>query len=223
MTLDAVLFDVDGTLIDSVDQHARAWADTFAYFGIDAPYAAVRAQIGKGGDNLMPVFVAPDRLERIREALEEYRSALFKRAYLPTIRPLPGVRDLFVRLRRDGRRVVLASSGKQWEVEHHMRLLKIEQLVDAYTTADSVEHSKPCPDIFAAALAKLAPLGADEVLVVGDSPYDMEAAKRVGIRSIGFRSGGFPDEALIEAGAAELYEGPEDLLANLETSLISRG
>jgi HAD superfamily hydrolase (TIGR01549 family) len=221
MKLDAVLFDVDGTLIDSVDQHARAWADTFAYLGIYAPYAAVRAQIGKGGDNLMPVFVAPDRLERIREALEEYRSALFKRAYLPTIRPLPGVRDLFVRLRRDGRRVALASSGKQWEVEHHMRLLKIEQLVDAYTTADSVEHSKPYPDIFAAAAASVG-TAPDRALAVGDSPWDALAATRAGVKTVGVRTGGFADETLRSAGVIAIHDGPAALLADYDRSPFAR-
>lgn len=217
----AVLFDVDGTLIDSVDLHAAAWAEAFARFGVFAPFAAVRAQIGKGGDQLMPVFLTPEQCERFGAELEAFRSRLFTRDYMPRIRPFPKVADLLVRLRRDGCRIVLASSGKAKEVEHHMRLLKIEQLVDAYTSGDNVERSKPCPDIFAAAL-ELAGSLADRAIAVGDTPWDAIAASRAGLRTIGVRSGGFPDDDLRAAGCLALYDDPADLLANYAGSPLAR-
>lgn len=216
-----VLFDVDGTLIDSVDLHATAWAEAFARFGVRAPFTAVRAQIGKGGDQLMPVFLTPAQCERFGAELEAFRSELFKRDYMPRIRPFPGVANLFVRLRRDGRRIVLASSGKAEEVEHHMRLLKVEQLVDAFTSGDDAVHSKPCPDIFVTAL-RLAGSAPDRATAVGDTPWDVIAAGRAGVRTIGVRSGGFPDGELRAAGAVAIYDDPADLLARYETIPFAR-
>jgi HAD superfamily hydrolase (TIGR01509 family) len=220
VSVDAVLFDVDGTLIDSVDQHARAWTDALHYFGVNVTFEAVRAQIGKGGDQLLPVFMSPDDLERRGEALKAYRAEIFRRDQLPTIQPLSRVGDLFGRLRRAGKRVVLASSAHRWEVEHHLRLLKVEQLVDGFTTQDDVERSKPCPDIFAAALA-LAGVAADRAIAVGDSPWDALAAANAGLRTIGVRSGGFPDGALCGAGCIALYDDVAALLSDYDRSPLA--
>jgi HAD superfamily hydrolase (TIGR01509 family) len=218
----AVLFDVDGTLVDTNDLHAAAWREAFLEFGLDKPAGEIRWQIGKGGDNLIPTLF-PDLGEARREALEAFRGDLFKRDYLPRATPFPGVRDLFERLTGDGVKIVLASSSHSEEVEYHLGLIACADLVSATTSADDVENSKPCPDIFAAALAKVSPLGADEAAVVGDTPWDARAAGKLGIRTIGFRSGGFPDEALAEAGACELYDGPSDLLARFDASVFGRG
>jgi HAD superfamily hydrolase (TIGR01509 family) len=218
----AVLFDVDGTLIDSNDLHAAAWRETFSRFGLDIPLDKIRGQIGKGGDNLIPSLVPTEIEEARHEEIENFRSDLFKRDYLPRVVPFPHVRDLFERLVDDGRKIVLASSAKGEEVNYHLNVIGAPDLVTATTSADDVEHSKPCPDIFAAALAKVAPLTAQEVVVVGDSPYDVQAAKKLGMSVIGVRSGGFDDQVLIEAGADELYDDPEDLLRNYQSSLLRR-
>ncbi len=219
----AVLFDVDGTLIDSNELHAVAWRETFLHFGVDLPLEEIRGQIGKGGDNLIPALLPKELVEARQDEIDAYRGELFKRDYLPRVVPFPGVRALFERLKADGKKIVLASSAKGAEVAFHLGLIGAEDLVSATTSKDDVEHSKPCPDIFAAALDKLKPLGPDEVVVVGDSPFDVEAAKKLGIKVIGFRSGGFPDDVLREAGADELYDGPEDLLRNYERSLLGSG
>lgn len=220
MTVDAVLFDVDGTLIDSVDQHTRAWTNALNYFGVAASFEAVRAQIGKGGDQLLPVFVPCDRLERIEDALNEYRQEIFKRDELPTIKPLARVGDLFLRLRQAGKRVVLASSAHQWEIEHHLRLLNVEQLVDGYTTADDVARSKPYPDIFASA-AEMAGVSPGTAVAIGDSPWDAVAASRAGVRTIGVRSGGFPDDDLTAAGCIAIYGDVAALLADYDRSPLA--
>jgi HAD superfamily hydrolase (TIGR01509 family) len=219
----AVLFDVDGTLIDSNDLHATAWRETFLHFGIDVPLEEIRQQIGKGGDNLIPALLPPDAAEQRQEEMEDFRSELFKRDYLPRVVPFPGVRALFERIVADGKKIVLASSAKGEEVEYHMGVIGARDLITATTSADDVEHSKPCPDIFAAALQKVSPLTAEQVLVVGDTPYDVSAAKKLGIRVIGVRSGGFPEESLTEAGADEIYDDPEHMLRSYEGSLFSRG
>lgn len=216
----AVLFDVDGTLVDTNDLHAAAWREAFLHFGIDIPHERIRRQVGKGGDNLIPTLL-PDSGEAEREEMEEYRSALFRRDYLPRAVPFPGVRELFERLAADGVSTLLASSSSAEEVGFHLGLIGVNDLVFATTSNDDVESSKPCPDIFEAAMAKLAPLRPDEAIVVGDSPWDVKAACGAGLRTIGFRCGGFPDEALTEAGACALYDGPRDLLARYPASVFA--
>lgn len=216
----AALFDVDGTLVDTNDLHAVAWRETFLKFGFDLPFDKVRGQIGKGGDNLIPALL-PDLDEPRREEMEAARSELFKRDYLPRAAPFPGVRDLFERLYADDVRIVLASSAGEEEVHYHLELIGAADLVTATTSKDDVESSKPCPDIFQAAMAKIAPIDRDRVIVVGDTPWDAEAATRLGLSMIGFRCGGFADEALIQAGARALYDGPGAMLADYDRSVFA--
>lgn len=221
MSVRAVLFDVDGTLIDSNDFHARAWHDAMVHFGADVTLAAVRAQIGKGADNLMPALLDPDFIDAHGEAVQVYRGALFERDYLDRIRPFPGVRALFKRVVAQGLRITLASSGTKEEVAHHLQLIGCADLVTSTTSADDAEHSKPNPDIFSAALAKLGDVSPDEAVVIGDSPYDMQAAKAIGLRTIAVRCGGFADAVLIDAGADAVFDGPADLLARFGESVLA--
>jgi HAD superfamily hydrolase (TIGR01509 family) len=213
----AALFDVDGTLVDTNDLHAEAWRVAFAHFGHEIAPAAIREQIGKGGDNLIPTLL-PDISDAQAEEMDAWRGDLFKRDFLPRATPFPGVRDLFERLVADGVKIVLASSSSRPEVDYHLGLIACADLVSAVTTKDDVESSKPCPDIFAAALAKVAPITADQALVIGDTPWDVIAAAKVGVRTIGFLSGGFPERQLRESGAAFVYGGPADLLARFDQS-----
>jgi HAD superfamily hydrolase (TIGR01509 family) len=215
----AILFDVDGTLVDTNDLHASAWREAFLHFGHDIPLDAIRFQVGKGGDNLVPALL-PYIGEEEQAALERYRGDLYRHDYMARAVPFPGVRALFERLVAEGVKVMLASSSSKSEVRYYLSLLGCEDLVAGFTSKDDVESSKPCPDIFEAALGKLAPLGAEDVLVVGDSPWDVKAAARAGLRALGFRCGGFDDAVLREAGACALYDGAEDLLARYSTSLI---
>ena len=218
----AVLFDVDGTLVDTNDLHAAAWREAFLNFGLDRPLDEIRWQVGKGGDNLIPALI-PGLSDAQHKELEDFRAELFKRDYLPRATPFPGVRGLFERIVADGVKIVLASSSHAEEVDFYLGLIGCADLVHAATSKDDVDRSKPCPDIFAEALARVAPLGADEAAVVGDTPWDAEAAARLGLRMIGFRCGGFPDDALVESGACELYDGPSDLLARYDRSVFGRG
>jgi HAD superfamily hydrolase (TIGR01549 family) len=219
--IQAVIFDIDGTLVDSVDLHAECWLATFYRFGIEPSYADVRKQIGKGGDQLMPVFLSEADLKERRAEIERYRSALFKRDYLPKVRAFPKVRELFTRIKNDGVKIVLASSAKKDEIGSYKRIADIDDLVDAELSADDIERSKPQPDIFEAALDHLKPIGPDSVLVVGDTPYDAESARKAGLKTIGVLCGGFPESDLLLAGCVALYRDPADLLAN-ETIRMSR-
>ena len=214
--LKAFIFDIDGTLVDSVDFHAEAWQKALAHFGHAVSFHAVRSQIGKGGDQLMPVFLSEAELEQIGEDLERYRTELFKREYLPRVRPFPGTRALFERIRDDGKQIVLASSSKAGEVRVYKRIAQVEDLVDGETSADDVEVSKPAADIFRAALGKLRGISSGEAVAVGDSPYDPEAAGKLGLATVGLLCGGFPEQDLRVAGCFAIFRDPEDLLANYE-------
>jgi HAD superfamily hydrolase (TIGR01509 family) len=219
----AVIFDVDGTLVDTNDLHAAAWEAAFRQFGHAVPAAEIRGQIGKGGDQLMPVFLPPEVVEREGEAIAEARSALFLRDYIGRARAFPGVRPLFERLRAEGQRILLASSAKGEELERYKEIARIADLVDAATSADDADRSKPHPDIFAAALDRLKPLPPAAAIVVGDSPYDAEAAGKAGLRCLGLLCGGFPGAVLREAGCIALYRDPAALLADYARSPLATG
>ena len=217
----AVIFDVDGTLIDSVDLHAAAWVEALRHFGIEVAFGDLRHQIGKGGDQLLPLFVPAERLARDEKTISEFRSDLFKRQYLSRVNPFPGVPALFQRIRLDGTKIALASSGTAEEVENYARIAGVTDLIDVATSATDAEHSKPAPDIFEAALAKLAPIPAEECIVVGDTPWDVIAAKRAGLRIVGVLCGGFPEHELRDAGAVAVFKDPEDLFARYDESPLA--
>lgn len=218
----AILFDVDGTLVDSNDQHAQAWVDVFHEFGFDIPFADVRGQIGKGGDNLVPSLLPPEEARAKEEDLSERRGALFKERYRDDVTAFPAVCDLFRLARNAGWQIVLASSGKKDEVDFYQDLIGCRDLVDIVTTADDAERSKPDPDIFDAALKK-AGVTASQAVVVGDSPYDLEAAGKLGIRALALRCGGFAEDDLRKAGALALFDDPADLLGRFGESPLAGG
>lgn len=219
----AVIFDVDGTLIDSVDFHAQAWVDAFADFGHPVPFERVRRQIGKGGDHLMPVFLTSTEIDRKGEALEVHRGKILKERYLPRFRAFPKARQLVERVLTGGMRVALGSSAKEDELAVYKRIAGIEDLIDTETSADDAGNSKPSPDIFEAALAKLGISDRDSVLVVGDTPYDAEAARKAGLRMIGLRCGGWSAEDLCAAGCIAVFDDPADLLERFEASPLALG
>ncbi len=217
----AVIFDIDGTLVDSVDLHARAWQEAFAHFGKTIEYDAVRSQIGKGGDQLIPVFLSKEEEERFGKDLDDYRGKLFKSKYLSQVKAFPQVRELVQRVKDDGKQVALASSAKEDEVQIYKRIANIEDLIQKQTSSDDAEKSKPHPDIFEAVLQRMHDVRAEEAVAVGDSPYDAIAAKKLNMPSIGVLSGGFPEEELRAAGYSEIYRDCARLLKHYEQSMIA--
>ncbi len=218
----AVIFDVDGTLIDSVDLHTRAWQDAFREFGHEVALDKLRGQIGKGGDQLLPVFLSKDDVDAIGEALDKRRSEIFKERYMPDAKPFPMVRELLERIQADGRRIALASSAKQDELDAYKKAARIEDLLQAETSTDDAEKSKPNPDIFQAAMQRLGDMDPKQVVVIGDTPYDAEAAGKAGLRSIGVLCGGWPADALRRAGCVATYRDPADLLTQYDASPLAR-
>ena len=151
----AVIFDVDGTLIDSVDLHAKAWQEAFAHFGHSRSFDDIRSQIGKGGDQLMPVFLSEEEVKSKGKDIEKFRGDLFKEKYLNSVKAFPKVRDLFQRLIADGWKVALASSAKKEELDIYKDVTHITDLVVADTSSEDASKSKPHPDIFNAVVEKM--------------------------------------------------------------------
>jgi HAD superfamily hydrolase (TIGR01509 family) len=219
----AVIFDIDGTLIDSVDLHAAAWQEALRHFGHDLPFDRVRAQIGKGGDQLLPALLPKEEIQRRGDEIEEFRADLFRREYLHRVRAFPKVRELFERIKADGKQIALASSAKAPELAYYKRVANIEDLLEAETSSDDADRSKPHPDIFEAALDRLGEIDPAEILVVGDTPYDAEAAGKAGLRTVGLLCGGWAEPKLRQAGCIAIYADPADLLRQYDRSPLVVG
>ncbi|HEX4169726.1 MAG TPA: HAD family hydrolase [Bryobacteraceae bacterium] len=219
---DALIFDIDGTLLDSVDLHAEAWGETFRHFGYDIPVQKIRSQIGKGGDQLLPALLGKQETDKNGKQLEEFRSELFKKKYLPRVKAFAGVRPLFKKALERRKKLALASSAKGDELKRYEEIAGIDDLVEVETSSADAEKSKPHPDILEAALARLGKgIDPERVIVIGDSPYDAEAGKRSGLKVVGVRCGGFAEQELRAAGCIAIYDGPEDLCARFDTSPLA--
>ena len=216
----AVLLDVDGTLIDSNDAHARAWVDVGEEFGFEIEFGRVRWLIGMGGDRVLPDLTGlEEESERGREMLDR-RGAIFRERYLPRLGAFPGTHDLLKRLRDEGRKLVVATSASGKDLSALLKQADLEDLIDDSTNSDEAEESKPAPDIVEAALEK-AGVPVSEVVMLGDTPYDVKAAQRAGVRIIGLRCGGWNDQDL--KGAVEVHDDPAGLLRLIDGSILAAG
>ena len=219
MAIRAVFFDIDGTLVDSNEFHVSAWERAFQESLFPVDRAAIRRQIGKGADMLLPAL-APELTESDRKAIADRHGKIFQTGYLSQVQPFPHARDLIAALHARGLKVLLASSAKQTEVDHYVDLLDVRGLISGTTSGDDVERTKPAGDIFLSALSKVAPIVASEVVAIGDTPYDVAAARKAWIRTIAVKSGGFPESSLVDAGAVAIYDSVGDLFKRLTHSLL---
>ena len=153
--IEAVIFDIDGTIVDSVDLHARAWQAAFAKFGKEISLQKIRQLIGKGADQLLPALLSTKAIDEYGKELDEYRAELFKKEYLPRVKGFPKVRELFQRIKRDNKRIALASSAKGDEIETYKKIAQVGDLIESETSSEDAAKSKPYPDIFEAALQQL--------------------------------------------------------------------
>jgi HAD superfamily hydrolase (TIGR01509 family) len=212
---DAVLLDIDGTLVDSNAAHAAAWSDAFAAHGRHHTLEQILPLIGKGGDKLLRELASLDDESGEGKKITEARAEIFKVRYLPTLKPTSGA-EAFVQWLLDSRlTAVVATSAKQEEVAALLTICGGQALVKNATTSDDAERSKPDPDILVAALAKSGS-PADRAVMIGDTPYDIEAARRTGLSAIAFRCGGWNDARL--RGSIAIYDDPGELLDRLAQS-----
>jgi phosphoglycolate phosphatase-like HAD superfamily hydrolase len=215
----AVLLDVDGTLIDSNDAHAHAWVEAGRELGHPIEFERVRWLIGMGGDRVLPELTGLTEASDAGKRLLERRGEIFRTRYLPRLTTFPGALELLRRMGEDGLRLVVATSASQADMHALLAQGGIDELIADATNSDDAAASKPAPDIVTAALARArAPAG--NALMLGDTPYDVEAASRAGVRCIALTCGGWSAEEL--HGAAEIYADPAALLAAYDRSLLTR-
>jgi HAD superfamily hydrolase (TIGR01549 family) len=212
----AVIFDIDGTLIDSNDAHAESFVAAFKKFGKTVPFVEMKWLIGMGADKILEKYLTEKEIKDFGEDLTDYRKKIFLQDYLPELKPFPKMRKLLEMIRADGKRISLASSASGEELEKYHELLKIDDLLDKETSSDDAEESKPEPDIFLAALRKLKNVEKREALVIGDTPYDAEAATKANLKIIGVKSGGWSRERLLEKGCLKVYENIGEIFENYE-------
>ena len=215
----AVLFDVDGTLIDSNDAHARAWVMAFSEHGLAVDFGDARRCIGMGGDKLMPEVSGVEADSATGAIIAKRRGEIFAERFLPHLEPFRDAGRLVAELKARGHTIVAASSAKRDELQPLLAVAGAEALMDATTSSDDAANSKPDPDIIQAAL-KRARASPGDAMMIGDTPYDVEASCRAGVAIIGFRCGGWSDDDL--AGAVAIYDGPWHLLAALQDSPLGR-
>jgi HAD superfamily hydrolase (TIGR01549 family) len=214
MHLRGIIFDVDGTLVDSNDLHADCWVEAFAHFGKRVDRDVMRGQIGKGGDLLVPDLCNAREMQRFGEDLKKYRSQLYKEKYMPRVKPFPRVRELFEALHGRGLKIALASSANPDEVEYTTQLLGVGQLLEGSTSKHDAELSKPSPEIFRAALDQIG-TRVETTMTVGDTPYDVLASHRAALPIAAVLSGGFAAEALSKA--EWLFDGVEQLVGEIDS------
>jgi HAD superfamily hydrolase (TIGR01509 family) len=214
-----VILDVDGTLVDSNDQHAWAWQEALLEAGFDCDHNRVRSLVGMGSDNLLPELSGLEQNSPQSQRISRRHDEIFKTKYLRKLHAFPKVRELLLRMRQEGLKLAVGTSAKSGELDALLKIARIEDLIETQSSADDAANSKPDPDILCQALKKL-DLGPEEVLMLGDTPYDVEAAQRAGLRTIALRCGGWEEPEL--QGALEVYQDAADLLANFQTSAFCR-
>jgi HAD superfamily hydrolase (TIGR01509 family) len=217
MELKGVLLDIDGTLLLSNEAHARAFAEAAAELGVQADLPRIRKLIGKGGEKLIPEAFGFEAKSPRGKQLGELKANIFKARYLPTLQPTPGARPLVKRFLQENLKVIAATSAPDSEARELLERATVEDLVKDVTTADDAESSKPDPDILQAAIKKIGEQ-ANTVVMLGDTPYDVQAARRAGIRMVAVRCGGWSDRDL--QGASAIYDDPSDLLSHFEEILF---
>ncbi|HUP89241.1 MAG TPA: HAD family hydrolase [Longimicrobiales bacterium] len=211
----AILLDVDGTLIDSNDAHANAWVDVCREFGYDVQYEKVRSMIGMGGDKVLPELTGLEDDSEKGTKMSERRGEIFREKYLPELKAFDGARELLQRFRDDGYKLVVATSASEKDLEALLDQAGISDLIQRATTSDDAEESKPAPDIVEAALKK-GKVEPDQAIMIGDTPYDVGAARGAGVEIVAVRCGGWDDADL--KGAITVYDNARDLLTHYSSS-----
>ena len=213
-----VLLDVDGTLLDSNDAHAFAYLEALRAHGIEQSFDPVRRMIGMGSDRILPKLAGVDADSDLGQRIQEKKREVFRERHLPELEPVRGARELLEHLRARRLKLVVASSASGEELQMLLKAANVDDLVEEATSSDDAEESKPAPDLVEAAVRR-AGLPEEQLIMIGDTPYDIEAARRAGVGILALRSGGWEDRDL--GGSLAIYDDPADLLARLESSPLA--
>lgn len=218
MPVEAALLDVDGTLIDSNYHHALAWYRAFRRHDIVLPMWRIHRVVGMGGDQLVPALVGRKVDAKKGDDIRAARDEIYQGELIKEVAPLEGAHELIAELKDRGLRIVLASSSPEDEVERYLGLLDARELADAWTTEDDAKATKPSPDLVLAALERAQ---TERAVMVGDTPWDVQAASKAGIETVCVLTGGWSKQELREAGAVAVFESVEELRKRLdETPLV---
>jgi HAD superfamily hydrolase (TIGR01509 family) len=214
------ILDIDGTLVDTNYHHVIAWYRAFRQHGIVLPLWQIHRRIGMGGDQVVKELTDERTDREIGDDIRTAEKALYF-AFIEEVEPMEGSRELLEQLKQRGHTIVLASSAKQDEVDHYLGLLDARDLADAWTTSADVEATKPQPDLVAAALERAQPSEGEPAVMVGDTTWDIIAAKQVDVGTLAVRTGGFGVDELREAGALAVYASVAELCADLDDTPLS--
>ncbi len=220
MSTPVAILDVDGTLVDTNYHHAIAWYRAFRQHGLVLPLWRIHRHIGMGGDQLVAALAGDGTEERAGDDIRAAETALYL-ALIDEVQPFRDSRELLVDLRGRGASVVLASSAKAAEVDHYLDLLDARDLAEAWTTSADVERTKPAPDLVQSALEKLG-AGPEDAFLVGDTPWDVKAAEQAGVPTYAVLTGGFSEQELRDAGAADVHESVSHLRGDLDEVMRTR-
>ena len=217
-----VIFDVDGTLVDSNDAHAHAWVEAMEEQGYHISFERVRPLIGMGGDKILPQTLGIAKESEEGKRISQRRKEIFKQRYLPHLKAFPGAKELLERMYEQGLKLLIASSAEPDELQGLLQAIgpHAADLFALQISAQEAKRSKPDPDVLSIAVQRSG-YSPQELVMVGDTPYDIEAAAKVKVKAIAFRCGGWSDKDLM--GAIMTYDGPADLLAHYETSVFVKG
>lgn len=215
MKIKGAILDVDGTLVDSNDAHTKAWVKALEDAGYKVSYEQIKRLIGMGSDNLLPEVTGLEKESEEGKKISDAWSEIFEKEYLPHLSAFPKTREMLQALKERGLKLVVASSAEEGMLGKLLEIAGAKDLIEAQTSSDDAKNSKPDPDIVQAALKQI-DLRPDEVLMLGDTPYDIKAARKAGVGTVAFRCGGWDDDGL--QGAVSVYDGPADLLEHLEQS-----
>lgn len=212
----AVIFDIDGTLIDTNDAHAESFVKAFEKFGKTVSFVELKWLIGMGADLILEKYLSKSEIKKFGKDLLEYRKQIFLKNHLPKTKIFLNLKEFFKKLNSDKIQIALASSASDEELEEYKKKLKISKYLNEEITSDDADEAKPAPDIFQAALEKLKVINKDEALIIGDTPYDAEAAVKAKIKIIGVKTGGWSEESLKAKGCSEVYESIAEIYKNYE-------
>jgi HAD superfamily hydrolase (TIGR01549 family) len=211
------ILDVDGTLVDTNYHHAIAWYRAFREHGLTLPVWRIHRHIGMGGDQLVAAVAGKRVEERQGDSIRAAETALYA-DLIGEVQPFADARELMAMLRERGHKLVLASSAKRDEVDYYLDLLDARGLADAWTTSADVDATKPQPDLVVAAVDKV---GGGDAVLVGDSTFDCEAAKRAGVPAVAILTGGFSAAELRDAGAVGVFDSIGELRERLDETPLA--